>query len=222
MVWIRDSRGHLAKSLVALLAQVDAAFPHRSKDSDGSIGNDEHAVRPSDHNILNGIEHALDITHDPSGGFDSYAFAEMLRQRQDKRIRYAISNRRIFDGPGMDHPAWLWHPYTGLNPHDHHVHVSVSHDPKLADDEAPWNIGGMAVFADPAVKQHPPKPPATLRRGDKGDAVSELQRALKIFDDGKFGLGTEKAVKAFQASHGLFADGVVGPQSWKAIKAEKT
>lgn len=54
----------------------------------------------------------------------------------------------------------------------------------------------------------------------KGDDVKALQVALGITDaDGKYGPDTVKAVKAFQSSHGLRADGIVGPVTWKLINS---
>lgn len=57
----------------------------------------------------------------------------------------------------------------------------------------------------------------TLRRGDTGNAVRELQGKLGIAQDGIFGSGTEAAVKKFQTSKLLNADGVVGVQTWAAL-----
>src|SRR6185295_17956962 len=65
----------------------------------------------------------------------------------------------------------------------------------------------------------------TVRRGSSGAAVSTLQGRLQSlrFDpgpvDGIFGSGTDSAVRAFQRSRGLQADGIVGPQTWAALYA---
>lgn len=63
----------------------------------------------------------------------------------------------------------------------------------------------------------------TLRRGSIGDEVEELQALLNakyganLEIDGKYGKATEAAVKSFQASNGLTADGICGPKTWKAL-----
>src|SRR4051794_8625114 len=106
-----------AKATEQLLEQVNTAAPMRSRDTDGWIGDPAHAARVSDHNQNKaGVVQAQDITHDPRGGFDSYKFAEYLRTHPDKRIKYVISNRKIFGGPtsgtyGKD--PWKWKPYSG-------------------------------------------------------------------------------------------------------------
>lgn len=64
---------------------------------------------------------------------------------------------------------------------------------------------------------------AILRRGDKGEAVKRLQRALKKSGfapgkiDGDFGGGTEAALIAFQRSEGLLPDGIAGPRTLAAL-----
>jgi hypothetical protein len=57
-----------------------------------------------------------------------------------------------------------------------------------------------------------------LKRGDKGEAVKRVQRALQtagfsLHDDGDFGKLTETVVKQFQHQHKLGADGRVGPKT---------
>lgn len=57
-----------------------------------------------------------------------------------------------------------------------------------------------------------------LRRGVKGDPVKEWQRKALGYTgkkaDGFFGPDTERDTKAFQARHGVAADGIVGPDTW--------
>lgn len=60
-----------------------------------------------------------------------------------------------------------------------------------------------------------------LKRGDSGEDVKLLQKALGIKVDGSFGLETESAVKNFQGSHGLVIDGLVGPTTQKLIFGEE-
>lgn len=67
-------------------------------------------------------------------------------------------------------------------------------------------------------------PRPLLRKGDKGESVELLQRALAARGfspgaiDGDFGPGTERAVKAFQTDARLQADGVAGENTWKALE----
>lgn len=63
-----------------------------------------------------------------------------------------------------------------------------------------------------------------LKKGSKGNEVKALQRALHLYgflaagkDDGIFWNLTENAVKEFQKSRGLTADGVVGDKTWAAL-----
>jgi peptidoglycan hydrolase-like protein with peptidoglycan-binding domain len=47
--------------------------------------------------------------------------------------------------------------------------------------------------------------------------VDELQWVLQVPIDGEFGQLTEAAVKSFQARAGLATDGIVGPDTWRAM-----
>jgi peptidoglycan hydrolase-like protein with peptidoglycan-binding domain len=59
--------------------------------------------------------------------------------------------------------------------------------------------------------------PELLSVGDRGAAVSQVQRALHRHTTGYFGSGTRKAVTRFQRRHHLTNDGVVGPQTRRAM-----
>ena len=58
-----------------------------------------------------------------------------------------------------------------------------------------------------------------LAHGARGETVKKLQEALAIPADGHFGPATEKAVIAFQTSHGLEADGLAGPKTLSKLQA---
>lgn len=209
----------LSRALEQLRSQVNAKWPNRSKDSDGSVGDTSHGARKSDHNPdSSGVVHAIDLTHDPAHGFDSYAFADMLLKKQDPRVSYIISNRRIGAGPKGAQPG-KWRKYTGINPHNHHVHISVVSGPG-ADNTTAWDVG-MSDPAPTVVAAYVP-PPATLRKGDHGPQVQTLQGRLNAHGaalrvDGDFGAVTFDALMKFQTASHLVADGVCGAASWHAL-----
>ncbi len=65
---------------------------------------------------------------------------------------------------------------------------------------------------------------AFIKKGDSGSAVLSVQHALNALDanpavdeDGVFGNGTVKAVKAFQQKKNLQVDGIVGPATFAAL-----
>jgi Putative peptidoglycan binding domain len=75
-------------------------------------------------------------------------------------------------------------------------------------------------------------PKATLYPGSQGASVREVQIGLnqwlaskrytgtpQLIVDGIFGRNTTVAVRAFQQSKGLAADGIVGPQTWRILLA---
>lgn len=57
----------------------------------------------------------------------------------------------------------------------------------------------------------------TYKKGDKGDMVKTIQKALGVTIDGDFGVKTETAVKLFQKAHNLTVDGIVGSITLKAL-----
>lgn len=111
----------------AALRDANARAPGRKRASDGIMGDAAHQARPSDHNLGN----AVDITHDPAGGFDCEAWAELAVT--DPRVTYVIWNRRIISRARIGEG---WRPYSGSNPHTHHVHISIRAE--CRDDDHPW------------------------------------------------------------------------------------
>ncbi|MGW1375013.1 peptidoglycan-binding domain-containing protein [Streptomyces sp. NPDC002446] len=67
---------------------------------------------------------------------------------------------------------------------------------------------------------------ATTQRGDRGDRVREIQCLINVWSgghaldvDGAFGPRTESWVVHFQDVNNLQVDGIVGPQTWGALRA---
>jgi hypothetical protein len=65
-------------------------------------------------------------------------------------------------------------------------------------------------------------PPASIRRGNKGDLVIWAQEHLyragyKLTIDGDFGPQTQKAVRAFQSKHKLTQSGVIDGATWDVL-----
>ncbi|WP_420116332.1 N-acetylmuramoyl-L-alanine amidase [Micromonospora sp.] len=65
-----------------------------------------------------------------------------------------------------------------------------------------------------------------IRPGDRGPAVTEIRAVLTGLDllaapGDEFDAATERAVRAFQQSRGLSADGRVGAETWRALDAAR-
>lgn len=209
----------LARSLIKLREQINAASPNRSKISDGSVGDLRHSARVSDHNPNRaGVVCAIDVTHDLEHGVDGKVLSRWLTA--DVRTKYII-----FAGEIWKARTRKWERYTGPNPHNHHVHVSVT--PDGADDTSAWpGIDQESFFSkwEKVIKGIGKDQPATpitkpvLKRGDTGEWVKKLQTLLLIDADGIFGQNTEQFVRAFQEKNGLVVDGRVGSATWSALE----
>jgi Putative peptidoglycan binding domain len=86
--------------------------------------------------------------------------------------------------------------------------------------------GAPTTTPTPSVTQTQPvlaTPPGPLKPGDQGVAVKRLQRALAHLGyppgtvDGQYGPSTTQAVSRFQRAHGLTADGILGPNTLRAL-----
>lgn len=86
------------------------------------------------------------------------------------------------------------------------------------DERYGWIKHGFAENIPPKI-QHP-----TIRLGDRGQAVSDLQRIIRdkaggdIVVDGVFGPKTHLRVLDLQRLFGLVQDGIVGPKTWLVLE----
>lgn len=194
----------------AALNQATERFPNRNRASDGIMCDGLHDPS-SDHCSGN----AFDLTNDPGNGCDAHAMVEQLKARGDSRVKYIISNRRIWN-PAI---SAAWRDYNGRNPHTRHAHVSILKSAR--GDTSPWWTGLAPPSSGMTTLCQLPHP--LLKEGARGPAVVHLQELLvrSAHDlsqeggvDGKFGSGLTKEVKAFQKHRGLDDDGKVGRETW--------
>lgn len=81
------------------------------------------------------------------------------------------------------------------------------YDEKLKAAYTIHSLGGPRVAS----------PLPVLKMGDRGEDVKKLQGALRLVPDGDFGPATKAAVIALQKKNGLYADGVVGKNTWARL-----
>jgi hypothetical protein len=120
----------LSKAGVQLREQFDDSFADRDRTSDGWIGDLRHSARPSDHNpdpSAGFIVRAIDLDRDVSGKAKPDLMPDIADQlrllaKTDKRIKYIIFDGKIASVKS----AWRWRTYTGINKHNHHMHISFS------------------------------------------------------------------------------------------------
>lgn len=198
----------LAKCLQVLWDQVKSQYPNRKTDSDGWIASaSHHAQNPSsDHEAdARGIVHAVDLTHDPANGFDSYKFADWLLEHRDPRIKYVISNCRIGGDDGYasrnGRNAWTWYKYNGSNAHHHHVHISCNKDSE--DDASPWVLPDGTGFA--------------AEGSGKGSWYSQHDGQFKWVDTGDKPGSNALGVPDSQQGFAMYSKATLG--KWRDVRA---
>jgi len=121
---------NIAPALRKLRDQINAAYPHRDKASDGIWPSAAHskASPNSDHEAGN----ALDIDNELGKGIDVRSIAYSLALSRDPRISYLIHEGLIWNH------SQGWRTYSGSNSHNTHLHISVKESERR--DASAWSI----------------------------------------------------------------------------------
>ncbi len=143
----------LAPALIALEAEADRIAPRRRRTSDGSIGDQKHKARKSNHNPDGGFVDAFDLSHDPANGMDAHGQVRAWVARQDPRLEEVISNRRIWT---YERRSEGWRPYKGDNPHTLHAHITVKNSHRF--DTSPWFGSVVPIASQPLPPPYNPQP----------------------------------------------------------------
>jgi hypothetical protein len=138
----------LAPCLVVLRGEFNALSPGRDKRTDGSVGDEDHAARASDHNPdARGMVHAIDVDHTGPWprGLTMHKIVRRLadehRAGRDKRLTLIIYNRQKASvGSG-----WAWVDYDGSNPHTEHAHFSASSVLARENDTRPFSLEDLTM-----------------------------------------------------------------------------
>lgn len=223
---------HLAPSLKKLQSDLDAEFGS-NRPNDGTIGDQAHAARKSEHNPDNdadsmpkGAVSAIDIYTSANGKtwITPAEFAKFLAiLKKDSRVWYVIHKGYIYSRTNN----FAKEKYTGSNPHTNHIHISLVQTKAAHDNVSSWKISNVKGSSTPTT------PPSTgtkkLPTLSKGDSDKVLVPFLKRFfgvkthtDDPLFGTGLRAKVLTYQGKQGLVVDGVVGTATWKKIKSGGT
>lgn len=154
----------VAPAVQTLRDQLDEAFPGRGR-PDGTIGDAAHAARKSEHNPdADRLVCAVDLKRLTSK-LSNLEIANALRLSRDPRTLYVIADGRMFSSyPARGVAPFTWRPYSGVNPHAEHVHLSVTQAGKRST--APWKA--VAVLAawqahKPTPAHQPPQAPAAAQ-----------------------------------------------------------
>lgn len=149
----------LAAAAQTLRKQVDTRFPKRDRSSDGTIGDQAHKRRISDHNPdKSGYVMALDLDED---GWPAHTFADQLleymRTSGDKRIKNIVYEGWVASGT-YSNQMWVWRSAPSLG-HAHHIHISFAEPAK--HDGKPFPLAILELPRVGLAPKSPNNPPTS-------------------------------------------------------------
>lgn len=215
-------------------------FPKRTKGSEGTIGDREHATRPSEHNAdIDGSVDAWDMDVNILGSSDEYGSdaelhsIEALKADFQKEPGAQLWIHRGFIA-NKDIHNWRRRVYPGSNKHMKHVHWQSDGDGErkaftgdLFDDVVTAVNHPERTKPAVAIPAWPHRTAHSFGPEDGGHVYRTVYRAQsrlrergwRITVDGRYGPKTASVVKAYQREKGLAADGRLGPNTWRSLWA---
>ena len=163
---------HLAPSLAQLRREINTRWPNRDKSTDGTIGDTAHSSRASDHNPNSrGSVNAIDVDKD---GIDPTGLVALAIK--DPRVNYVIYNRQIWQRRHGFKPR----PYSGINAHRQHVHVSIIQSVAAEQNTAPWGVAkiGASSGVKPSTGGSTSKPSTTNTKPKPNQSEEDELMAL--------------------------------------------
>ena len=164
---------HLAPSLAQLRREINARWPGRDKSTDGTIGDAAHSSRASDHNPNSrGSVNAIDIDED---GIDAWGLVDLAIK--DPRVNYVIYERKIWQRKHGFKPR----PYSGINAHTKHIHVSIIQGAWAEQNTDPWGVAriGASSGIKPSTGGTTTKPSTTNPKPNNQSEEDELMALSK-------------------------------------------
>ena len=113
--------------------------------------------------------------------------------------------------------------YSGSNPHNTHVHISIYQSAAAERRTQSWGLANAKGGGTSGGSTYTTVSGSTplVKLYHKGEPVRRIQAAVGVKVDGYYGPDTANAVAAFQKKRGLTADKIVGPDTWAAINGGK-
>lgn len=182
----------LAPTLEVFRAEVDALYPGRDRTSDGTIGDAAHFGTDSDHvPDERDVVCAVDVDEDLKGKTGAYPhFHDGVNARAlfDRLLALCRAGKLwqvtllIYEGKSYSRArGYAEKDYTGKNNHGHHIHVSVDHDPDLADSRKPWNLKETPVSTPAPPPYDPDRDPLAQDRVPTDPCSEEEWKAAGPF-----------------------------------------
>ena len=169
-----------APALRAIIADANNVAPGRSKASDGTVGDLTHQSQgaKTDHNPdARGVVHAVDITHDPAHGMDTWYWAQIIADRikagAETRVKYLVANdgdKDVIFNPSV---SMTWRQNGSFkNDHRNHLHTSILSTLSAENDVRPY-----------FVRPGGPTPEAPDLTPEESQMLKDVHAALPLVRD---------------------------------------